>query len=237
MATIFNSYSGFYLLAFFCFIQLSVLNYPIAAQTSDSSFGGGGFTAELIHRDSPLSPLYHPSTNKLNRLVNSFCRSFSRASHLKQTLKSSTDGIQPKLFTLVESTSRSYPLELHLFHCSGLWIQVAILLGHNASLELSVSSKIYRTSIPSIHQHTKSYRVGHNFVSSWGVLIPPLVPAGIAFASIAHTTETILSVSVTLLLKHSPSNHRLMDGQFRSPSWSSGVDIMMRARSTRQLLV
>ncbi|KAL7227765.1 hypothetical protein ACSBR1_022610 [Camellia fascicularis] len=75
MATIFNSYSGFYLLAFFCFIQLSVLNYPIAAQTSDSSFGGGGFTAELIHRDSPLSPLYNPSTNKLNRLVNSFRRS------------------------------------------------------------------------------------------------------------------------------------------------------------------
>ncbi|KAI7991022.1 Aspartic proteinase CDR1 [Camellia lanceoleosa] len=97
MATIFNSYSGFHLLTFFCFIQLSVLNYPIAAQTNGSSFGGGGFTAELIHRDSPLSPLYNPSTNKLNRLVNSFRRSFSRASHLKQTIKSSTDGIQSQI--------------------------------------------------------------------------------------------------------------------------------------------
>ncbi|KAI7990671.1 Aspartic proteinase CDR1 [Camellia lanceoleosa] len=97
MATIFNSYAGFYLLAFFCFIQLSVLNYPIAAQTSGSSFGGGGFNAKLIHRDSPLSPLYNPSTNKLNRLVNSFRRLFSRASHLKQTLKSSTDGIQSQI--------------------------------------------------------------------------------------------------------------------------------------------
>ncbi|KAI7988325.1 putative aspartic protease [Camellia lanceoleosa] len=108
MAAIFNSFAGFYLLAFFCFIQLSILNCPIAAQTSGSSGGGGGgFTAELIHRDSPLSPLYNPSTNKLNQLVNSFRRSFSGASHFKQTLKSSTDSIQSQLV----DASREYVMK------------------------------------------------------------------------------------------------------------------------------
>ncbi|THG20990.1 hypothetical protein TEA_029866 [Camellia sinensis var. sinensis] len=97
MTAIFNSFSGFFLLAFFCFIPLIVLNCPIAAQTSGSGGGGSGFTAELVHRDSPLSPLYNPSTNKLNRLSNSFHRSFSRASHFKQALKSSIDGIQSQI--------------------------------------------------------------------------------------------------------------------------------------------
>ncbi|GFZ11454.1 eukaryotic aspartyl protease family protein [Actinidia rufa] len=45
-----------------------------------------GFTADLIHRDSPQSPFYNPLSTKMDRLNNAIKRSFSRAAHLKQSL-------------------------------------------------------------------------------------------------------------------------------------------------------
>nr|XP_004244685.1 aspartic proteinase CDR1 [Solanum lycopersicum] len=44
-----------------------------------------GFTLHLIHRDSPLSPLYNSSITQSNRLINAFHRSFSRASFFKKS--------------------------------------------------------------------------------------------------------------------------------------------------------
>ncbi|KAL2236810.1 UNVERIFIED_CONTAM: Aspartic proteinase CDR1 [Sesamum indicum] len=43
----------------------------------------GGVTVDLIHRDSPLSPSYDPSTMHFERLRNSFRRSVSRQSALR----------------------------------------------------------------------------------------------------------------------------------------------------------
>ncbi|KAI3672585.1 hypothetical protein L6452_38679 [Arctium lappa] len=45
---------------------------------------GGGFTVDLIHRDSPLSPLYNPTYARSDRLQNAFLRSVSRASGLSK---------------------------------------------------------------------------------------------------------------------------------------------------------
>ncbi|XP_057471966.1 aspartic proteinase CDR1-like [Actinidia eriantha] len=48
-----------------------------------------GFSTDLIHRDSPQSPFYNPSSTKMDRLNNAIKRSFSRAAHLKQSLSQS----------------------------------------------------------------------------------------------------------------------------------------------------
>ncbi|XP_021681817.2 aspartic proteinase CDR1-like [Hevea brasiliensis] len=48
-----------------------------------ASNGIAGFTANLIHRDSPISPLYNPKDSYFYRLRNSFYRSIVRANHFK----------------------------------------------------------------------------------------------------------------------------------------------------------
>ena len=40
-----------------------------------------GFTADLIHRDSPKSPFYNPAETPSQRMRNAIHRSFNRASH------------------------------------------------------------------------------------------------------------------------------------------------------------
>ncbi|PHU08746.1 hypothetical protein BC332_20606 [Capsicum chinense] len=45
-----------------------------------------GFTVDLIHRDSPLSPFYNPSSTPSERLQNAFHWSFSRASFFNKNL-------------------------------------------------------------------------------------------------------------------------------------------------------
>ncbi|XP_004308644.1 PREDICTED: aspartic proteinase CDR1-like [Fragaria vesca subsp. vesca] len=49
----------------------------------------GGFTIDLIHRDSPRSPFYNPSETPSQRLKNAFHRSFGRLSHVNPTASSS----------------------------------------------------------------------------------------------------------------------------------------------------
>ncbi|KAL2225458.1 aspartic proteinase CDR1-like [Sesamum indicum] len=49
------------------------------------AINNGGVTLDLIHRDSPLSPSYDPSTTRFERLRTSFHRSISRQSSLKST--------------------------------------------------------------------------------------------------------------------------------------------------------
>ncbi|XP_061999133.1 aspartic proteinase CDR1-like [Rosa rugosa] len=49
----------------------------------------GGFTIDLIHRDSPRSPFYNPAETPSQRLENAFRRSFGRLSHFKPTTSSS----------------------------------------------------------------------------------------------------------------------------------------------------
>ncbi|XP_010244230.1 PREDICTED: aspartic proteinase CDR1-like [Nelumbo nucifera] len=59
--------------------------------------GNGGFRVDLIHRDSPLSPLYIPSASRSELLRNAFRRSISRANHFN-TSKLSPDGVQSTIY-------------------------------------------------------------------------------------------------------------------------------------------
>ncbi|PHU28973.1 hypothetical protein BC332_01066 [Capsicum chinense] len=51
---------------------------------AETSHGLDGFTLDLIHRDSPLSPYYNPSITHSQRLRDASHRSFSRASFLRK---------------------------------------------------------------------------------------------------------------------------------------------------------
>ncbi|CAN1765344.1 Aspartic proteinase CDR1 [Linum perenne] len=50
----------------------------------------GGFTVDLLHRDSPQSPMYNPLENRTQRLQNALRRSVSRAHSISRTLSRNT---------------------------------------------------------------------------------------------------------------------------------------------------
>ncbi|KAK2970236.1 hypothetical protein RJ640_021672 [Escallonia rubra] len=58
------------LFSLFCFIQLSVVSFLEASDV--------GFTVDLLHRDSRLSPFHNPSHTHLDRIHNALNRSISR---------------------------------------------------------------------------------------------------------------------------------------------------------------
>ncbi|KAH0645535.1 hypothetical protein KY284_033419 [Solanum tuberosum] len=64
------------ILAFLAFSQLAL----VSCRKAKTNHGLDGFTIDLIHRDSPLSPYYNPSITSSQRLRDAFQRSFSRAS-------------------------------------------------------------------------------------------------------------------------------------------------------------
>ncbi|KAL9423122.1 hypothetical protein AB3S75_035253 [Citrus x aurantiifolia] len=63
--------------AFILFFLFFYVVSPIEAQT-------GGFSVELIHRDSPKSPFYNSSETPYQRLRNAFTRSTNRPNHFNQ---------------------------------------------------------------------------------------------------------------------------------------------------------
>ncbi|XP_031392187.1 aspartic proteinase CDR1-like [Punica granatum] len=64
----------------FCSVFVFGLSSPLSVAVPD-----GGFSVELIHRDSPRSPLYDPAATQDQRLRNALARSLSRATRLCQT--------------------------------------------------------------------------------------------------------------------------------------------------------
>ncbi|KAI9081324.1 hypothetical protein K1719_035135 [Acacia pycnantha] len=71
-STAYNTLSVLTIITFFLTISLSA---------SASSSNGGGFTVELIHRDSPKSPLYNPKTTQFQHVHDAIRRSVNRANH------------------------------------------------------------------------------------------------------------------------------------------------------------
>ncbi|CAN8275498.1 unnamed protein product [Cochlearia groenlandica] len=69
-----------------------------------------GFTADLIHRDSPKSPFYNPSETSSQRLRNSIQRSVNRVFHLSGTKDSSNNSPQ----TEITSNSGQYLMNVSL---------------------------------------------------------------------------------------------------------------------------
>ncbi|KAE9466901.1 hypothetical protein C3L33_01187, partial [Rhododendron williamsianum] len=58
----------------------------------------GGFTVDLIHRDSPKSPFYDPSASRTDRLTNAVRRSFTRAaSHSRKQNCLAPNNIQSEI--------------------------------------------------------------------------------------------------------------------------------------------
>ncbi|KAH0930346.1 hypothetical protein HID58_016073 [Brassica napus] len=65
-----------------------LITFIFFLMTLSSSTNPRNFTVELIHRDSPHSPLYNPQTTPTDRLNAAFLRSISRSrrfSHHSQT--------------------------------------------------------------------------------------------------------------------------------------------------------
>ncbi|KZV20724.1 hypothetical protein F511_26570 [Dorcoceras hygrometricum] len=61
----------------------------------------GGITVDLIHRDSPDSPLYQSSYTRYERLTDAFRRSFSRKSSLHSTYKVVSSGSAESTLTSI----------------------------------------------------------------------------------------------------------------------------------------
>ncbi|XP_059276457.1 aspartic proteinase CDR1-like isoform X2 [Lycium ferocissimum] len=78
---------------FLAFFHLSL----VSCQKITTNCRGNGFTLDLIHRDSPLSPCYNLSNTPFERLQNAFRRSFSRASFFKKKLDALQSTIAPML--------------------------------------------------------------------------------------------------------------------------------------------
>ncbi|KAL2331030.1 hypothetical protein Fmac_018611 [Flemingia macrophylla] len=67
----------------YCFLVLCSLSTTFFAQAATKS----GFSVDLIHRDSPLSPLYDPSLTPSQRIKNAAMRSMARSNLLNHSLK------------------------------------------------------------------------------------------------------------------------------------------------------
>ncbi|CAJ2655374.1 unnamed protein product [Trifolium pratense] len=62
-------------------VFLTLLFFSLSFVVSFSHALNNGFSVELIHRDSPKSPLYQPTENKYQRVVNAARRSIKFANH------------------------------------------------------------------------------------------------------------------------------------------------------------
>ncbi|XP_074271764.1 aspartic proteinase CDR1-like [Silene latifolia] len=92
-----NETSNFLISSFLTFFVL-VLVHPTQAHTK-------GFTTNLIHRDSPLSPLGNPSVDKYERIRNSIRRSWSKLNRYSTSTSSNAQ-------SEVKSSYGEYIMEL-----------------------------------------------------------------------------------------------------------------------------
>ncbi|XP_009620775.1 probable aspartic protease At2g35615 isoform X2 [Nicotiana tomentosiformis] len=74
-----NSFTLLFFLAILAFSHLAL----VSCRKTKSNDDVKGFTLDLIHRDSPFSPLYNPSITPSRRLREAYHRSFSRATFFK----------------------------------------------------------------------------------------------------------------------------------------------------------
>ncbi|XP_042514313.1 aspartic proteinase CDR1-like [Macadamia integrifolia] len=74
---------------------------------AEAGHGNGGFSVDLIHWDSILSPSYDPSVTHFERLQNAFRRSVSRVNYFKQSLISPS-----QVSTTVSTVGGIYLMEI-----------------------------------------------------------------------------------------------------------------------------
>ncbi|KAM1124865.1 hypothetical protein ACFX11_040406 [Malus domestica] len=74
----------------------------------------GGFSVDLIHRDSPKSPFYNPSLTPAERLRNAFRRSINRINHFNPTASLSQQAGPNQPEATIISDNGEYLLELSI---------------------------------------------------------------------------------------------------------------------------
>ncbi|PQP98140.1 aspartic proteinase CDR1 [Prunus yedoensis var. nudiflora] len=85
------------------FVALSTtLLFLLCASSLSLASAKGGFSVDLIHRDSPKSPFYNPSLTPSQRLANALRRSINRLNHFSPVASSlSQDGLNQVEATLI----------------------------------------------------------------------------------------------------------------------------------------
>ncbi|XP_021827434.1 aspartic proteinase CDR1 [Prunus avium] len=85
------------------FVALSTtLLFLLCASSFSLASAKGGFSVDLIHRDSPKSPFYNPSLTPSQRLVNALRRSINRLNHFSPAASPlSQDGLNQVEATLI----------------------------------------------------------------------------------------------------------------------------------------
>ncbi|KAM1024136.1 hypothetical protein ACFX2I_037334 [Malus domestica] len=94
-------------MATFALSACNMIHFPLAVLayfTLLTLANSHGFTADLIHRDSPLSPWYNSSVSRYDRLHNAFRRSVTRANHFVKPIitslsSSSSANIQSRIIS------------------------------------------------------------------------------------------------------------------------------------------
>ncbi|XP_050878862.1 aspartic proteinase CDR1-like [Lathyrus oleraceus] len=81
-----SQFSSF-IVVFFFFFSLVVCSYAIS----------NGFSVELIHRDSYKSPLYNPTQNKSQQIINALHRSINRVNYVNQEFSLTKDKLNLSL--------------------------------------------------------------------------------------------------------------------------------------------
>ncbi|KAL2331031.1 hypothetical protein Fmac_018612 [Flemingia macrophylla] len=84
----------------YCFLVLFSLSTTSIAEATKS-----GFSVDLIHRDSPLSPLYDPSLTPSQRIKNAAMRSMARCDRLSHSRK---ENDLPKTITFPDASMNEY---------------------------------------------------------------------------------------------------------------------------------
>ncbi|KAK9911431.1 hypothetical protein M0R45_035340 [Rubus argutus] len=88
--------------------------FLVCASGFSSASAKGGFTIDLIHRDSPRSPFYNPSETPSQRLKNAFRRSFNRLSHFNPTGGSSSVAQPNEAESTIINNRGEYLMELSI---------------------------------------------------------------------------------------------------------------------------
>ncbi|XP_044466530.1 probable aspartic protease At2g35615 [Mangifera indica] len=81
---------------------------------AETNNNGGRFTADLVHRDSPLSPFYDPLESHFDRLHNAFRRSISRMNYLKTIFSPSSSGPAKLLQAPLVPTGGEYLMNISI---------------------------------------------------------------------------------------------------------------------------
>ncbi|KAG5589171.1 hypothetical protein H5410_039685 [Solanum commersonii] len=146
-----------------------------------------GFTLDLIHHDSPLSPYHNPSNTPFERLQNAFYRSSSRASFFKK--KSHVNSIQSTITAtdgeyLMKISIGTPPIDIFAFADTGsdlTWTQCGGKTSIVNQINQEIKGKFSYCLIPFESSLTNSSITSHiNFgdtvvVSGPGVVSTPLI--------------------------------------------------------------